>query len=349
MQVKIMDIAANCGVSKALVSRIANQDPTLRCSNEVRQRVLDEIEKQGYIPNTHAKMLSSRTMDVDRKLFRLGYISYTSDTHKGHPYFDKISEGVISQVKKMNCELAFGMDISDAYRHYKQRLPLCDCKLDGIILFGEIQDDGLCGYITEQTKNIISICKQENRLDADFVGCDSAETIQLILNFIKEQNYKEIGLIVGTDDGRKKEAVSKVSELGLTLNQNYLLHGQYDTAKTYEMIKEKVKEFTPPKVICCLNDEMAIGCIRALMESGYKVPEDISVTGHDDILRANYFEVPLTTVRIYKEEIGKLAVAVLVEKISNKRKYSIKAIIPGKLVKRDSIIKYKQDQTNDKL
>ncbi len=343
MQVTIKSIAASCGVSKSLVSRIMNLDPTLRCTPEVRQRVLDEIERQGFIPNAHAKSLAMRTVDTDRKRYRLGYISYHSDAHKGHPYFDKIGEGVISEIKKMDCEFVFGIDISSVYTLYKKNKPLCEGKLDGVILFGEINDKGLCDYIVSQTKNIITICNQDAGLPADFVGCDLTETIEIMLECIKNYGYKEIGLLVGSEDeARTRGAINKMAELGLELAPGYLVFGYYDTLKSQEAISERLKQAVPPKVICCLNDEMAIGCIRALLEHGYRVPEDVSVTGHDDILRANYFEIPLTTVRIYKEEIGKLAVAVLVEKISNKRKYAIKAIIPGKLIKRDSLIKNKQ-------
>ena len=81
---------------------------------------------------------------------------------------------------------------------------------------------------------------------------------------------------------------------------------------------------------------MAIGCIKALKEGGWRIPEDVAVTGHDDISLAAYVDVPLTTVHIYKKEMGRLAVKILLDRIETGRKNVVLLEIPGKLIKRDS-------------
>jgi DNA-binding LacI/PurR family transcriptional regulator len=342
MAVKITDIAKNCGVSTGLVSRIINGDITVRCNTLIKKKVLDEVEKLGYIPNIHAKSLSTMTVDNNNKQYRIGYISYNSTCFKGHPYFDKIIEGVVSEIKSSGYELTIGTYMTEAYQLFKQNKPLCEGILDGLILFGEITDNRFFEYLLKQAKYVTTICNLIINDNIDFVGCDLSDTIKIILEHIKNNGYNEIGLICGNEDYRKSMTLLAAESIGLKINTNFLLIGKYDSNSTYEVVNSNLKENKPPKVICCLNDEMAIGCIKALQNNGYKVPQDVSVTGHDDIMRANYCEVPLTTVRIYKEEIGKLAVAILEERLTSKRKFGIKVIIPGKLVKRDSLISNKE-------
>ena len=164
-----------------------------------------------------------------------------------------------------------------------------------------------------------------------------------MLRHVRQCGYEDIGMLVGDDFLRMEHAIESARANGLRIT-DFFLNGKYGSQPTYDAVMERLKTTRPPAVICCLNDEMAIGCIRALRDCGYRVPEDVSVTGHDDILRANYSEVPLTTVRIYKEEMGKLAVTILRERIRNKRKFSIRVIIPGKLIQRESLIPRKKER-----
>lgn len=92
-----------------------------------------------------------------------------------------------------------------------------------------------------------------------------------------------------------------------------------------------------------MNDEMALGVINALLDSGYSVPNDVSVTGHDDIARSSYGKVPLTTVRIYKEEIGRLVSDLLLERINYKRKFPVKVFVPCDLVVRKSVKRFNRE------
>ena len=87
--------------------------------------------------------------------------------------------------------------------------------------------------------------------------------------------------------------------------------------------------------------------MNALLDGGYRVPEDVSVTGHDDILKSNYSRVPLTTVRIYKEEIGRLVTDLLLERINYKRKFPVQVMVPCELVIRKSVIKNKKKEEKD--
>ena len=91
----------------------------------------------------------------------------------------------------------------------------------------------------------------------------------------------------------------------------------------YEVIKKLIKEKqfgNIPVGIFASNDYVAIGAIEAFFESGFNVPEDISIVGYDDLNLAKYARVPLTSVHQSRKQMGNLAATQLLDKISRKEK-----------------------------
>jgi DNA-binding LacI/PurR family transcriptional regulator len=89
--------------------------------------------------------------------------------------------------------------------------------------------------------------------------------------------------------------------------------------------------------IFAANDINAIYGYKAIHELGLKIPDDISVIGFDDIDLAKIATPPLTTVRVYKEELGSIAVRSLLRMIRNENEQPMTTIVPTKLVERDSV------------
>ena len=168
MKRTIQDIADACGVSIALVSRIINEDSTLRCRPETRAKVLKEIERTAYIPDYHARLLANNSLKA-KKDIRIGYVTYKGAVLKMNAYFDRIIEGITTILTDAEYQVC-RFYIDEVAQLYRRNMPLCEKKLDGLILFGEIPDD-LASYLSTQTKYLSSIYGSfvEN---ADFVGSD---------------------------------------------------------------------------------------------------------------------------------------------------------------------------------
>lgn len=343
MKTTIKDIAQACGVSIGLVSRIINRDETIRCSAETKEKVLKEIERTGYSPNYHAKTLANNTIK-ERKDISIGYLTYKgAEERTVNAYFDKIIEGITGILAAEYQVHLFYVD--EAIHLYRKNMPLAEKKLDGLIVFGAIEEDFL-QYLSRQAKYISSVYSaiQEN---IDFVGCDMMSSMNVILDYAKSLGYKEIGVVLGGDKPRDEALLNYAKEIGLVIHSTYCYYGMNVTKHAYEETKVRLAKEKPPKMICCMNDEMALGTMRALLEAGYNIPDDVSVTGHDDILKSNYAPVPLTTVRIYKEEIGRLVTDLLLERINYKRKFAVKVFVPCELVIRKSTKKNKERDDYD--
>ena len=338
MKRTIRDIAEACGVSVSLVSRIINNDATLKCRPETRDKVMREVERVAFIPDYNARVLANNTFKM-KKNIRIGYVSYKGAVYKMNSYFDKIVEGITTILTEQGCQV-YQYYVDEVNELYRMKKPLNKDKLDGLIVFGNL-DLKLVNYLKTQTKYISSIYGDEIE-NGDFVGSDLKTTMDVIIDYVKQMGYNEIGFVSGGDANREEHISKYITDQGMTIKDGYFLQAQFNYHNAYKVVGEKIKETPPPKVICCMNDEMALGVIDALLEGGYRVPEDVSVTGHDDIARASYNKVPLTTLRIYKEEIGRIVTDLLLERILYKRKFPVKVIVPCALVVRESLVKNQQ-------
>lgn len=342
MRVTLRDIAERCGVSKSLVSRIINSDPSLRVSARTRARVLEEVNQSGYIQNMNAVALAHQLHKKEEIRPRIGYLSYSTSLHSGigHPYFSSIVRGIEEQANRQGCELALTMTVHD-FRHNLAELEQRfsgENRLDGILLMGAIDDSRTLRSIKRVAKYIVSVESQFEK-SVDYVGVDIHQSMRLVLDHMLSLGYEQFGLVCS--DAVVKAplyayCVQVLREHGLRFAPEWVLDGGYSVEQADQEVTRQLERSMPPRAIVCWNDEMAIGCIKALQNRGYRVPEDVAVTGHDDIAIAAYVDVPLTTVHIYKEDIGRLAVKILADRIETRRKNSVLLEIPGKLVKRDS-------------
>lgn len=335
MKKTMKEIAEVCHVSTSLVSRIINKDPTLKCRQETIDRVIKEVEKNDYIPNQNARALAKSSMIARRKI-TIGYVSYKGADNQMNAFFDSVVEGVISILNEAKCEVK-GYYVDEIHEKYINKQQLSDNRLDGIIIFGTL-DNGLIEYLQGQCKYMSSIYGEFSP-NYDFVGTDINVSLNPMLDLIKNYGYNDIGFVTGSDTTRNEYIKEYAQSLNLHINQTFTFNGLNITSESYKKMNELLKTNKPPKCICCMNDEMAIGVINALLDNNYSVPNDVSVTGHDDIMKASYCKVPITTIRIFKEEIGRLITDLLLERIYYGRKFPVKVLVPCEIVIRDSLKK----------
>lgn len=343
MKVRMIDIAQECGVSKALVSRVINNDPTLKVPDSTREKILSVVERMGYIPDQNARQLSYQNPSARNRQFKIGYITFTSNGKLGHPFFSHIVEGIMMQAQEMDCMLTMAVSIDEFCRDYFYQKKNNIEAVDGLILLGRVEDPRLKKYLKKLATHII-VMDGYFDADADFVGTNFMKSLQLAMDYIVECGYQSIGMLTGEQSDRLAFCTEYLNSKGVTLEPDWVLNCGYMVSSGYKIVNEQLKGKKPPRAIMAWNDEMALGCLKALIQNGYRVPEDVALIGHDDINMAAYAEVPLTTVKIYKRELGKLAVKVLLDRLSCGRKVPICVEIPGKLKVRESMNKiHKQD------
>lgn len=183
--------------------------------------------------------------------------------------------------------------------------------------------------------------------DIYFVGTDHEYGGYIATQHLIEEGYRRIGCIHGEKGNlvgylRYKGYMRALGEAGREVNENYVFrlpHGGewYDFTSGYEIGKQVAQLSDRPDAVFVYNDLAALGFQRAILEHDLRIPEDIAIVGFDDIDRAAYARVPLTTVKQPTNEIGALAVEIILKR-NNNLYAPVKTVLNPKLVVRSSSI-----------
>ena len=132
-----------------------------------------------------------------------------------------------------------------------------------------------------------------------------------------------------------------MAKAGLNISEQDTASTDFSPGKGYEAVNQLFEQHTDFTAIFCSNDALAIGALKALKDRRLKVPDDISLISIDDIETVSYLSPMLTTVRIPIEEMGAMAVNILIDRIEGRHQSPVKVNLPNTVIRRDSCGKCK--------
>lgn len=338
--ITIYDIAAEIGVSAATVSRAISGRGYV--SEKNKTRILELVDKYNFRPNTFAQNLQAGYTKT------IGYIV----PHIGNMYF----ANVYYEFEKWASSHGYMTILLNSKGDYEIESKLLNAlkekHVDGIVMMGgRIDATNLTvEYIKEinEIKNLIPLvaCGAEaERFGCTGVYSDDEKGVEELLTYLKSKGYQRICFIGGGDEYYpsyiKKRSAYRVGEkLGLDVSVKWLTGNEVFSYKAgYDGMKILLSESKPPEVVCGINDYVALGAINAALEAGLKVPEDIAVTGFDDVSISTMTPVHITTVSPRYEYFGKKVFNHLQKLMQNKEITQIKStLIKPELVIRNSTI-----------
>ena len=333
--VTIKDIAREANVSISTVSRILNFDETLNVSEDTRKRVLSIAEELNYV------RVKERKNKV--KKYNIGIIcSYSETKELNDPYFLSIRTTIEKKCINENIEfnsLYISKILNESSNNYKN--------IDGIIAIGIFQEEEIKS-LKEISENIVFIDSSPEEWEFDSVVVDLKYGTMKALEYLHELNHVNIGYIGAkvvphNSEGDSNELINyreasyrnfmlKINNL----NEDWIFKGNFTPDDGYKLMKKALKLKEIPTAFFIASDPMAIGAYKAIIEEGYKIPEDISIIGFDDIITAQYLTPSLTTIKVFTDFMGEVAFDLLLEKIKEERSLSKKIVLPVKLIIRDS-------------
>ena len=322
----IKDIANRLGVSVSTVSKGLNGASDI--SEELRQMVLDTAVEMGYATNRSKKT-------ENRKLcIFIENMNYES--------IDEFGYDIVLGFKQNAFRHNWDVDIvpitptfqaEEKYDTYMLKNGYCGAFLVGFALHDEwmrqLEDTTMPTVLFD---NFIA-----NNPNVCYIGTDSYEGIGMAVNHLFKLGHRDIAFLNGSlysmvSDQRQEAFESSMTELGLEIRPDLMARGYYvsDSAKYH------VPGFLAAgaTAIVCGNDLIAKGVMEECVQRGFRVPEDISVIGFDDISLAATYNPPLTTIRQERNELGKCAYVILNSLIHH---ISIsKTLLRPKLIERES-------------
>jgi len=333
----IKEIAKEANVSPATVSKALNKRKDI--SEATRQKILRIAESHNFVPNATGRNLKNRTTESVGVIF-----CRESQPLSGNPFYSRVLEGIEAELAVNNYNLVLHLLPND----YKGNLPkmLREGQVDGIILAGVMRSD----FIDRLKTLEISVVLIDPKIlvsDLSQVLIDNEHGAFQATEYLINLGHERIGFISGNLDrlsflqrfkGYKKALEYHHIQFDEQLVQTGgLEHGYEHTKKLLEMNG-------PPTAIFAANDINAIYGYKAIKDARLRIPEDVSVIGFDDIELAKISSPPLSTVRVYKEEMGSIAVRILLQRINGYTNQPLTTMVPTKLVERESVSSQKKAQ-----
>lgn len=350
------DIAEACGVSKATVSRVLNQDPEFSVAEETREKILStaaemnyEMGKKRRYANIRRKLeqeeAPKRTPGIARAM-KIGILAYgfpRSNLDNG--YYEVIINNVMSEMKRLNPTMQ--MEFRYLHQAVYEQLE----GLDALFIMGKFSVDPENELVKGiPYKVIVDYPAPAQAFDS--IQVDFKEVVYRAMDYLRQNTDGKVGFVGGEDhltrltdgkqfpckDARLKFYESYCQEKGLDASENVWITEWFGAEDGYQITKKIIEEGNLPKGLLYAADELALGGYRALSESGIQVGKDVSVVSIDNLPYTSYLTPPLTTVGLNMSLLGKTAAMALDSQIKG-RDYSLTFYTPVELIERESCVK----------
>jgi LacI family transcriptional regulator len=337
----IYDVAAKAGVSTATVSRALNSLSSVRPSTAAK--VMAAMEELEFVPNTVARGLSSGKHWIFGLVFtRVGVDGSIQGVEEASLlYTDIVIRGAESRAAEHGYSLLL-CSADESHPSGMTALLSLTGTVDGLILLDRVLKDDDVDYLSRRLP-VVLLAGKGNSTSAVTVRVDNEQAMRsLAEHLIHVHNIKNLGFVSGADESpdsvaRASTFSNAVSELDGTLADINFLHSDWTSAGGEAAMQRRLSLGAPlPQAFVCANDQTAVGVIYALSASGLKVPDDVVVTGFDDITLTRYFNPPLTTIRQSGSILGEVAVDALVAMLDDTKDVKKTIVLPTELVVRGS-------------
>jgi LacI family transcriptional regulator len=333
MAVRLKDIAQDLGVSPMTVSKALRNHPDI--SEGTRMRVLRRIEELNYQPNLAARAL------VTGKTYLMGLVV----PDLVHSFFSQIANAISKVIREQRYSLVITCSQEDPELEQQEIDQLLARSVDCLFIATTQLTLESFRRIEEHETPYILMDRKLPGLSANFVGVDDEQIGYLATKHLVEIGCRRIAHI-GTPYlspalGRLKGYRQALHHYGIQVPAEYVLtrpHGDdAGDATGYDVMKKLLSLRPLPDAVFCHNDPTALGAMKAILDAGLKIPEDIAIMGCGNVRYSDCLRVPLTTIDQNCEAIGKRAAKLALNMLNFKTSPKPKTILlKPRLVVRDS-------------
>jgi LacI family transcriptional regulator len=302
--VRMKDIARDLGLSTVTISKALRGHPDI--SERTRKRILKRTEELNYQPNFAARAL------ITGRTWTIGLV--VPDLL--HPFFAQIAKAISAGIRGHGYGLIITSSEEDPELERQEIEQLLARRVDVMVIASAQRTAESFRRIEERSIPYILIDRKFAHLEASFVGVDDEAVGQLATNHLIERGCRRIAHIRGPETstalGRLEGFKRALAEHRRVSPAEYVVSigssgddrgepGGYEATK-------KLLDLNPhPDGIFCFNDPIALGAMRAILDAGLRIPEDIAVVGCGNVLYSDFLRVPLTSIDQDSSAIGRHA------------------------------------------
>lgn len=332
--VSLKDIARECGVSTATVSKALNDQRDI--GEETKARVKAVAEQMGYFPNSAARSLKTN------RSYNLGVL-FKEEAGSGltHEYFSGVLNGFKIQAESQ------GYDITFINNHFENRKMSCyeHCRYRNFEGVGIVCADFTDSNVLELMNSTIPVVTIDYaHYNCTAISSNNVKGIEDLVRYIYNRGHRKIAYIHGQNFSNvTKERLTSfyrtLEELHLEMPDGYIREAAYlETKLAAAQTKQLLDLENPPTCIMYPDDTSLIGGMNAINEMGLRIPDDISIAGYDGTRVSQLIHPKITTIKQDTDLIGREAAIRLIDTIEKPKTTLIeRVVIEGTLLSGKSV------------
>jgi len=314
-QVRLKDIARDLGLSTVTISKVLRGHSDI--SDATRKRVLKRMREMHYQPNFAARAL------ITGRTWTIGLV--VPDLL--HPFFAQVAKAISAGIRGHGYSLIITSSEEDPELEQEEIEQLLARRVDVMLIASAQWTVESFRLIEDRRTPYVLIDRRFVGLSANFVGVDDEAVGLLATNHLIEQGCRRIAHIRGPETStavgrlegykrslgmhRESPLMENIVSIGLSGDDRGEPGGYTATRK---LLASKPR----PDGIFCFNDPIALGAMRAILDAGFRIPEDIAVVGCGNLSYSDFLRVPLTSIDQDSSAIGKHAAELALSLVNSK-------------------------------
>lgn len=333
-KITLKSIADRLGTSVTTVSRVlSGKASQFRISEKTEEAVWDVAKSLQFSPNQIARGLRLQ------RSFTLGLIIPDISNH----FFATIARNIEIEARKFGFSIII-CDSQESTEIENESLKLLQSrKVDGLIISSVGQNGENLEKIYKKGMPLIIVDRYFPNLDIPYVASDNFKGALEGVSYLIENGHRVIACLQGLlNSAPNEDRVRGYKEAhyknNIQLDESLIVGDSFSEKNAYIETKLLLKRESPPTAIFAVSNSVAFGAIRAISEEDLKLPDDISIVSFDEEPYSEYLFTPMTTISQQKDEMGAIAVRLLINQIQSKNRLQTDKIkLPTELIKRKSV------------
>lgn len=329
-----LDVAKMAGVSRTTVSFVLNKVPGVSISEPTRQRVWGAAKALNYHPDATGRKL------VSGKSYTLGLVLRQSPEQVfADAFLLRVMLGVEQAAAREGFHVLLKPVAPDEHGGYTRLIT--ENYVDGILLSGPRQDDTEIVKLHRQGIPIMLIGQLPDS-EIPYVDINAVAGAVTAIRHLIELGHRQIAMITNASlsytsaQQRCSGYRQALEQAGLETTDAYLRQGDYTPASGLLAMADLLQLSPRPTAVFVASDVVAMGAVQAIKRAGLRIPADIAVVGFDDVPLAEYYDPPLTTIRLPAYGLGWAAGERLVRAIQGEGVEQVGLLLESELIVRNS-------------
>lgn len=327
---KLADVAEKAGVSTATVSRCLNSPD--RVVEETRKRVMAAVRELGYAPNFGAQALAAKQTNT------VGAVIPTME----NAVFARGLQAFQEELGRHGKTLLVASSAYDEELEDEQIRALVARGADALLLIGYDRSRELYDFLDKRRVPTLVSWSYSEAESRAAMGFDNRRSMLRLAREVLKLGHRKLVCLsapMATNDrarGRVQGIRNALAEFGIPPNSLPVIETPYGIQNGATAFQAAIERHPDATAIMCVNDVLALGALSAARQAGLSVPDDISITGFDDIEIALLAEPALTTVHVPHRDMGQRAARMLLDMLQDGTKGE-RVALPTEIVMRGSL------------